>query len=97
MPESLEQYLRDEQYIKIGLSLRDDFKAIQNRSETDLNGFLDLQKLVVDFSIEEASLQKIYAIIFGKKISKGQRLTNWRLKPCQKPKRSMRHWTLGPV
>ena len=77
MPESLEQYLRDEQYIKIGLSLRDDFKAIQNRSETDLNGFLDLQKLVVDFSIEEASLQKIYAIIFGKKISKGQRLTNW--------------------
>ena len=77
MPESLEQYLRDEQYIKIGLSLRDDFKAIKNRSETDLNGFLDLQKLVVDFSIEEASLQKIYAIIFGKKISKGQRLTNW--------------------
>ena len=77
MPESLEQYLRDEQYIKIGLSLRDDFKAIQNRSKTDLNGFLDLQKLVVDFSIEEASLQKIYAIIFGKKISKGQRLTNW--------------------
>ena len=44
---------------------------------TDLNGFRDLQKLVVDFSIEEASLQKIYAIIFGKKISKGQRLTNW--------------------
>ena len=77
MPESLEQYLRDEQYIKIGLSLRDDLKAIQNRSETDLNGFMDLQKLVVDFSIEEASLQKIYAIIFGKKISKGQRLTNW--------------------
>ena len=77
MPESSEPSLRDEQYIKIGLSLRDDFKATQNRSETDLNGVLDLQKLVVDFSIEEASLQKSYAIIFGKKISKGQRLTNW--------------------
>ena len=25
----------------------------------------------------EASLQKIYAILFEKKISKGQRLTNW--------------------
>ena len=27
--------------------------------------------------IEDASLQKIYAILFQKKISKGQRLTNW--------------------
>ena len=29
------------------------------------------------FGIEDASLQKIYAILFQKKISKGQRLTNW--------------------
>lgn len=27
--------------------------------------------------IEAQSLQKIYALLFGKKISKSQRLTNW--------------------
>ena len=27
--------------------------------------------------IEAQSLQKIYALLFGKKISKAQRLTNW--------------------
>ena len=32
---------------------------------------------VGQFGIEDASLQKIYAILFQKKISKGQRLTNW--------------------
>ena len=39
--------------------------------------FLDLQNYVGQFGIEDASLQKIYAILFQKKISKGQRLTNW--------------------
>lgn len=29
------------------------------------------------FGIEDMSLQKLYANIFGQKISKGQRLTNW--------------------
>ncbi|MGM9760776.1 MAG: 3'-5' exonuclease [Parabacteroides sp.] len=77
IPKILEDFLKNGEILKIGLSLKDDFNAIHNRSDTELNGFLDLQKLVVDFGIEEASLQKIYAIIFNKKISKTQRLTNW--------------------
>ena len=40
-------------------------------------GFIDLQKIMPSYGIEEASLQKIYAILFGKKISKRTRLTNW--------------------
>ena len=30
-----------------------------------------------EIGIEDKSLQKLYANVFGEKISKGQRLTNW--------------------
>ena len=33
--------------------------------------------MVKRYHITDLSLQKIYAILFGQKISKGQRLTNW--------------------
>ena len=63
--------------MKIGLSLRDDFNSLRKRVEINPQNFLDIQSLVLQYGIEEASLQKIYAILFGKKISKGQRLSNW--------------------
>ena len=62
---------------KIGLSLRDDFAAINKRSARKPENFIDLQVFVDKFGIEDNSLQKIYAILFGKKISKSQRLSNW--------------------
>ncbi|MDH6358677.1 3'-5' exonuclease [Parabacteroides sp. PF5-9] len=77
IPESLEGLLKSEKILKIGLSLRDDFGAIRKRTNVQPASFLDLQGYVGQFGIGEASLQKIYAILFGKKISKGQRLTNW--------------------
>ncbi|MDL2310075.1 3'-5' exonuclease domain-containing protein 2 [Parabacteroides sp. OttesenSCG-928-B22] len=77
IPTSLENFLKSEDILKIGLSLRDDFGAIRKRTAVTPMRFLDLQNYVGQFGIEEASLQKIYAILFGKKISKGQRLTNW--------------------
>lgn len=77
IPESLKSFLRSNEVLKIGLSLRDDFGAIRKRSDLTPANFLDLQNFVGKFGIEDASLQKIYAILFGKKISKGQRLSNW--------------------
>ncbi len=46
---------------------------------TDIHpaGFVELQQLVKQFEITDMSLQKIYAILFGQKISKSQQLTNW--------------------
>lgn len=77
IPESLAKYLQSNETQKIGLSLRDDFGAIRKRADIEPGNFLDLQDYVGKFGIEDASLQKIYAILFGKKISKGQRLSNW--------------------
>lgn len=77
MPDSLKDFLKSKEILKIGLSLRDDFGAIRKRTNVEPANFLDLQNYVGQFGIEDASLQKIYAILFNKKISKGQRLSNW--------------------
>ena len=77
MPEVLEDLLANEHVLKVGLSLRDDFGAIRKRTNILPANFIDLQNFVGNFGIEDASLQKIYGIVFQKKISKGQRLSNW--------------------
>lgn len=63
--------------LKIGLSLRDDFHSMGRLLKFAPQGFIDLQPLVKNYDIDDLSLQKIYALVFQKKISKTQRLTNW--------------------
>lgn len=75
--DSLKNFLENPHILKIGLSVHDDFAAIRRRCEFEPQGFVDLQETVRHFEIADISLQKIYAIIFGERISKSQRLTNW--------------------
>jgi ribonuclease D len=75
--EPLVKLLTNPQIKKIGLSLRDDFLVMRKSSSFIPAGFVDLQTVVKNFGIEDISLQRIYAILFGKRISKNQRLTNW--------------------
>ena len=77
IPPSLRSFLEDTAITKVGLSLKDDFGVIHKGYDTDMLGFVDLQKVVPQYCIADASLQKIYAILFDKRISKGQRLSNW--------------------
>ncbi|MDR2917160.1 MAG: 3'-5' exonuclease domain-containing protein 2 [Tannerella sp.] len=77
MPVSLELFLKNEKVKKIGLSLRDDFHGLNGLTKISPSHFIDLQQYIVQFGIEDMSLQKIYAILFGKKISKRERLSNW--------------------
>lgn len=77
LPDSLVSLLENKKITKIGLSLHDDYQALSRRRKFKAGGFLDLQKHVGEFGIEEMSLQKIFAIVFGKRISKSQQLTNW--------------------
>ncbi|MDR2232755.1 MAG: 3'-5' exonuclease domain-containing protein 2 [Tannerella sp.] len=77
IPQLLEDFLLKSETLKIGLSLADDFHNIRKSIDFQPNNFIDLQKYVPRFGIEVSSLQKIYAILFGKKISKRTQLTNW--------------------
>lgn len=76
--EHMRQFLEDPEIIKIGLSVHDDFSVMRRLvDDIDPQGFIDLQDYVRFFHINDISLQKIYAIVFGEKISKNQRLSNW--------------------
>lgn len=77
MPDVLVELLQDERIVKVGLSLKDDIHNLQRKHSFTPAAFLDLQQYVRQLGIEAQSLQKIYALLFGKKISKSQRLTNW--------------------
>lgn len=78
LPDFLEDFLQND-ILKIGLSLRDDFNMLRRANNRDprVGNWIELQDYVSRFGIQEKSLQKIYAILFGKKISKSQRLSNW--------------------
>lgn len=78
MPESLQEFLADDT-LKIGLSLKDDFMMLRKRKDVhaEEGNWIELQDYVGRFGIEDRSLQKIYANLFGQKISKSQRLSNW--------------------
>lgn len=75
--DELRELLTDTHIKKIGLSLHDDFSVLNRVEDFEPHNYVDLQQVIADYGIEDKSLQKIYAIIFGKKISKSQRLTNW--------------------
>ena len=77
MQNPIIELLSSEKPLKIGLSLKDDYKMLNRRRSFKPAGFLDLQSVIGKFGIKDLSLQKIYAIMFNKKISKSQRLTNW--------------------
>ena len=78
MPESLQEFLMSD-VLKIGLSLKDDFMMLRRRKDVhaEEGNWIELQDYVGRFGIEDRSLQKIYANLFGQKISKSQRLSNW--------------------
>lgn len=78
MPDCLQEFLQSDT-LKIGLSLKDDFNSLRKREDVhpDRGNWIELQDYVGRFGIKDMSLQKIYANLFGQKISKNQRLSNW--------------------
>lgn len=74
---AIKRLLEDETVPKVGLSLHDDVHALSKLGPFKPGNFIDLQDRVKEIGIEDMSLQKIYANLFGEKISKSQRLTNW--------------------
>lgn len=62
---------------KIGLSWHDDIRCLKRRGDFNEKGFIDLQDHMKELGIEDLSLAKLYANIFGQKISKREQLSNW--------------------
>lgn len=93
--EPLRNFFELDSVVKVGLSIKDDFHGLHKIDDFSPKGFVELQDYVHRYGISDASLQKIYAIIFGQRITKGQRLTNWEapeLTPAQQHYASLDAW-----
>lgn len=86
LPDELCALFENPNIIKIGLNLRDDLVGLRRLKPFAPVGFVELQKLAPAYGLRCASLQKMYAILHGKYMSKKQRMTNWEareLSPAQ--------------
>ena len=77
MPQELADFFADPDVCKVGLAFRDDINGLRRRRNFTPANCIDIQKMVAQYGILDLGLQKIYAICFGRKISKSQQLTNW--------------------
>lgn len=69
--------LQGERPVKVGLSLKDDFCRLHDRGRFKQRGYIELQEYVAKLGFEAMSLQKICALVLGRRLSKAQRLSNW--------------------
>lgn len=77
MPQSLADFFANERICKVGLAFKDDLNGLRRLHYFTPANCIDLQHIVGQYGILDLGLQKMFAICYGKKISKTQQLTNW--------------------
>jgi ribonuclease D len=77
LPVEIAQIFANPAICKVGLAFKDDINGLRRRRDFKPANCIDLQSIVCKYGIMDLGLQKIFAIVFGKKISKAQQLTNW--------------------
>lgn len=75
--DSIASLIESPRIKKVGLSVRDDVMALNRRRKISGANFVDLQNEVKALGIQDMSLQKLCANLFGKKVAKNQQLSNW--------------------
>ena len=96
LPDLLRRLFNRSDIIKVGLSSQDDFRQMRALCPgLRPANVVELQELAPRYGIEDKSLQKIYAIVFGRRICKSQQLTNWEaatLTPAQQQYAALDAW-----
>lgn len=77
MTDEMVAFFENPDVLKIGLSIKDDIHALSKLRKFEPKSVLELQSYVKDFGIADNALNKVYGIVFNRRISKAQRLTNW--------------------
>lgn len=74
---SLAELFANPNICKVGLAFKEDLRGLSSLHAFSAENCIDLQKIVLKYGILDLGLQKIFAIVFGRRISKSQQLTNW--------------------
>ena len=77
MERPLLHLLESKEVLKVGVDVVGDVRNLNKLRHFRAGGFVELQREVEPFGIEDKSLRKMAAIILGVGVSKAQRLSNW--------------------
>ena len=95
MAPAVVRLLEDTTVTKVGLAWSNDMLSLHELGNFESGHFIDLQDMVRQLGIEDQALVKIYANLFGERISKSDRLSNWErdvLKDSQKAYAAIDAW-----
>ena len=73
----LRRLLASPNILKVGVGIHDDGLGLAKDYGLITNKTLDLRSLAKADGMDVLSLTKIYSLLFGKRLSKGQRLSDW--------------------
>ncbi len=77
LPQEVADILANPNICKVGIAFKDDLNSLRKHRKYTPQNYVDLQKIVLNYGILDLGMQKMFGIIFGQRISKAQRLTNW--------------------
>ena len=77
LPDPLKELFEDATVLKIGVAIHDDIKALQQKSEFEPRGFVELADLARRFGIITTGLRNLTGIFLKSRISKRFQLSNW--------------------
>ncbi len=77
LPDAITEILSSPEITKPGVAIQNDIKELQQRNYFEPKGFVELQKFVRNYDIQDAGLRKLTANILGFRISKSQQISNW--------------------
>ena len=81
LPDEIIRLFEDPDIIKVGAAVHDDLLDLQKVRPFRPESFLDLQKYVGAFGIENKAVNKMTGIVLGFRISKSQQTSNWEADP----------------
>ncbi len=77
IPQCVVDILSSDEYIKVGVAIKDDIKGLQAWKQFVPKNFIELQEFTEKFGIHSNSLKKLAGIVLGFSVSKRQRTSNW--------------------
>ncbi len=80
IPKALITFLENSEITKVGISIRDDLKELNEIEELRLKGFVDLNDVAKDFGITQIGMRSLAGIFLESRVSKSQQTSNWEAK-----------------
>jgi ribonuclease D len=75
--QEVRDLLENENIIKTGVAIHDDIKGLKKLAPYEARGFIEIADLAKKLGIKKLGLRSLAAILFDKKLSKKNKLTNW--------------------